>query len=356
MRYNRLGKTNIFVSSIGLGTWGFGGFFTADRTDDSKFIELILTALDLGINVIDTAEAYGAGHSEEIIGRALAVRSRDSVIISTKVSPENLNYKNLILAAENSLKRLQTDYIDLYKIHWPNPMIPLEESLEAMDKLITAGKVRFAGVSNFSLAKIKNARNIYGNIEAVQVEYNLFDRTIEADILPFCVRENISLFAYSPLDQGKLLADQSKQKIMEDISAKYNCSPHQVILNWLITNQQVIPIPKSMKIDHLKQNACSADFSLSAEDFITIADSFHECPISIPTDLINTDKKGLEAFVPSPDQLAEEIRKGESIKPIRVKLSETTKDRYNLVEGKMRYWAWTIAFNGEKPIAALIRN
>ena len=356
MRYARLGKTDILVSAIGLGTWGFGGFFSADRTADAQFTKLILTALDLGVNVIDTAEAYAAGHSEEIIGQVLEIRSRDKIIISTKVSPENLNYKNLILAAENSLRRLRTDYIDLYKIHWPNPLIPLEESLEAMDKLITAGKVRFAGVSNFSLAKLKNARNIFGNIEAIQVEYNLFDRTIEADILPFCVRENISLFAYSPLDQGKLLSDPGKQKIMEKICAKYSCSPHQVILNWLITNQQVIPIPKSMKIDHLKQNACSADFSLTADDFKTIADSFNESPISIPTDLINADKKGLEAFVPNPDQLAEEIRKGESIKPIRVTLSETTKDTYDLVEGKMRYWAWTIAFNGEKPIAALIRN
>lgn len=201
MDYIKIGKSDLKVSVIGLGTWQFGskGWGYGSEYGKKEAIKIINKALELGINFIDTAEVYGDGLSEEIIGEAIKGWNRDELIIATKVAPWNLTYKRVLKAAERSLRRLRTNYIDLYQIHWPNPIIPLSSTMKAMKELIKAGKVRYVGVSNFSLTRLKKARSFLPEIDIIsnQVKYNMIERSIEKDLLPYCKREDLVIIAYS---------------------------------------------------------------------------------------------------------------------------------------------------------------
>ena len=173
------------ISAIGIGT---GGYFYKDADAREKQADTIRFGIDLGMTHIDTAEAYGNGLAEEAVG--IAIKGiRDNVFVSTKVSPENLAYSNLLDAAEDSLKRLKTEYIDLYYIHWPNPNVPTQKTMSAMNQLLEEGKVRHIGVSNFSLKGLAEARAVSASaIFALQAEYNLLDRGVECGILPYCLK------------------------------------------------------------------------------------------------------------------------------------------------------------------------
>lgn len=358
MEYKQLGKRDVLVSAIGQGTMGIGGYFTEDSARDDFYIEMLKSGIEYGMTLIDTAEAYGVGHSEELVGQAVR-NCRKDVFIITKVSPEHLAYDSTLKSAEDSLRKLQTDYIDLYQIHWPNPSIPLEETLQAMEKLVKDGKVRYIGVGNFSLKQLRTANETFSKegITAIQIEYNLFDRTVEEDILPYCEQESISVIAYSPLDQGRVLGGSDKIRVMQEIAKKYNKTTAQIVLNWLVSKPPVIAIPKATTIKHIKENATATDFDLAEEDVELISRAFTQHSVSIPTDRIRVDRNGLGKFVPSPNELARDIRKGEILKPIRVVKSKDTSGEYDydLVEGKVRYWAWVIAHNGKMPIWALVR-
>jgi len=356
MIQTRLGQDGPLVSAIGQGTWGLGGRFIADTGDDDRHVDTIRMGLDLGLTFIDTAEAYGAGHTERLVGRAVRGR-RSEAFLATKVSPENLRPEDVICAAERSLERLATDCIDLYQIHWPNPSIPIEETLGAMGRLVEQGKVRFVGLSNFGCRSLAEARSHGGcPVTALQTEYNLFDRTIESHLLPYCRRTGIAVIAYSPLDQGKSLKGAGSAKVLADIGDKHGRTAPQVILNWLAAIQGVLPIPKASDPLHLRQNATALDFSLDEEDLAAIDNAFTPEPWAIPACRIRVDKKGLESFVPGPDELARDIAAGEAIKPIRVVPSVEDPHEFDLVEGKLRYWAWVQAFGVEEPVPALIRQ
>ena len=162
---------------LGLGTWEVGGRMSRDTSRDAEAITAIKKAIELGYTHIDTAEMYGGGHSEELVGLAINDFDRDSLFITTKVLPEHLRYKDVIKSAEGSLKRLKTDYIDLYLIHIPNPKIPIKETMQAMDLLLSQQKIRFIGVSNFSCQQLKEAQGSTENkIVNNQIEYNLLTR------------------------------------------------------------------------------------------------------------------------------------------------------------------------------------
>ncbi len=330
MIYKILGVT--ILPAVGQGTMGISSYDT------------IKLGIKCGMRLIDTAETYGGGRSEELVGQAVK-KCRKNIFISTKISPEHLSPKNVLRACEGSLLRLQTDYIDLYQVHWPNPTVPLEETLRTMEKLVTAGKVRYIGVSNFSLKRLKLAREICQTITSIQVEYNLFDRTIEEDILPYCEQENLAILAYSPLDYGRVSGD----RVIQEIAKKYNKTDAQIALNWLVSKSPVIAIPRSNNSHHIKENASAADFDLDKGD-IKLINQTSPQPCSIPTDMIKVDRSGL--FVPSAEELAKDIQNGETIKPIRVVREG---ECFRLVEGNLRYWAWVIAHNGKVPIRVLIR-
>ena len=178
MKYKFLGTSQSKIPCIGMGTMGIGGYFEPDKRFDSKYEDSILSGIDLGLTFIDTAESYGGGHTEEIIGRAL-MGKRDKAFIATKVLPQNLSPNNLIRSLHNSLKRLKMDCIDLYQIHWPNRSIPIEETLWAMATLKSEGLIRYIGVCNFSLSELKEAKSVMGrNVDSLQVEYSLFNLRI----------------------------------------------------------------------------------------------------------------------------------------------------------------------------------
>ncbi|MEJ2780006.1 aldo/keto reductase [Stygiolobus sp. CP850M] len=251
------------VSEIGLGTWKMGGgFWTADYSNDDKYIEAISYAISKGINVIDTAEMYGGGHTEELVGKAVLRFQRDDVFIITKVWNNHLKYDDVIKSATNSLKRLNTKYIDLYLIHWPNPSVKLSETLAAMEELVDKGIVRCIGVSNFDLNLLKEAITLTRKYEIVadEIEYSIYDLSPERDIIPFAKKNGIKIIAYSPLGQGRI----ATETILSDIAQKYGKTVAQIALAYLKKN--AIPIPKSANKKHIDEIAEVLRFDLSDED------------------------------------------------------------------------------------------
>ena len=223
MRFRTLGWTGEKLSVIGLGTWAMGGAdwsYGWGPQNDQDSINTIRKALDLGINWIDTAPVYGLGHSEEVVGRAIK-GLRDRVFLATKCGlvwdsmkniTGNLTAESIRKEVEESLRRLQTDYIDLYQIHWPNPEEQITEAWETMVKLKEEGKIRYLGVSNFSVAQMQRVWKIH-KIASLQPPYHMFDRHIEDEILPYCASNNIGVIVYSPLASGLLTGKYDRTRI-----------------------------------------------------------------------------------------------------------------------------------------------
>jgi len=211
MEFAKIPETSIRISRVGLGTWAIGGWMWGG-TDDQESIKTIHAAVEHGVNLIDTAPAYGFGRSEEIVGRAIAdggLRSR--VVIATKTGLEwkdgkvfrNASRDRILREATDSLGRLKTDYIDIYQVHWPDPLVPIEETAEAMQTLFDQGKIRAIGVSNFSIAQIERFRRV-AKLHVVQPPYNLFEREIEAELLPYCLQSALATLTYGALCRGLL--------------------------------------------------------------------------------------------------------------------------------------------------------
>ena len=211
MEFAAIPETSLSISRIGLGTWAIGGWMWGG-TDDSELVATIQAAIERGITLIDTAPAYGFGRSEEIVGRALAEgRLRSRVVIATKVGLEwkdgkvfrNASRDRILREVTDSLRRLRTDYIDIYQVHWPDPLVPIEETAEAMQRLLAQGMIRAIGVSNFSVAEIERFRRV-AQLHVVQPPYNLFEREIEAELLPYCRETNFATLTYGALCRGLL--------------------------------------------------------------------------------------------------------------------------------------------------------
>jgi myo-inositol catabolism protein IolS len=202
MKYTTLANTDMEISQIVMGCWGIGGGYTWGEADEKASIATIRTAIDQGVNVLDTAEFYSGGYAEEVVGKALE-GCRDQVLIATKVWVDNMSAAGVVNACEGSLKRLKTDYIDLYQIHWPNREVPVEETLNAMEQLKQAGKIRAIGVCNFGVQDLSTALDIC-DLVSNQMAYSLLFRAIEYEILPKCIEANLGVMAYSPLAQGLL--------------------------------------------------------------------------------------------------------------------------------------------------------
>jgi aryl-alcohol dehydrogenase-like predicted oxidoreductase len=202
MEYRKLGKTDISVSVVAMGCWSLVGGQYWGRQEEAESLATIRAALDAGVNFFDTAEAYGDGVSELVLGKALA-GCRQEVVIASKASPSHLSSAEIGRACEGSLRRLNTDYIDLYQIHWPNPAVPISETTEALDKLKRQGKVRAIGVSNFGVQDLGDIL-ANGACQANQLPYNLLWRAIEYEIMEACKEHDVGILAYSPFAQGLL--------------------------------------------------------------------------------------------------------------------------------------------------------
>ncbi len=259
-----------------MGTWGMGGGMRADSSHDSESIEALKLGLELGMTLVDTAEMYGAGHSEEVVSRALE-DWRKPVFVASKVSPSHFGYDDLLLSARKSLERLRVKQMDLYQLHWPNPRTPIAETMKAMEKLVRDGMVRHIGVSNFSVAQMRDAQAALSREEIVsnQVEYSLIDRSVEEEILPYCQREKLTLIAYSPLGQGRIARGRGGPfKIVDEIAARLGESRSQVALNWLLWHESVVAIPKASDKKHVVENAAVSGWKLSTRDFQEIDKAF----------------------------------------------------------------------------------
>ncbi|MFA4917244.1 MAG: aldo/keto reductase [Syntrophales bacterium] len=375
MKYKLLGNSKTKIAAVGQGCMGIGGYLSKDSVEDKKQIDTLRMGIELGMTFIDTAEVYGEGHSEEIVGSAIS-GLRDKVFIATKVSPDHLSCDGLQKSAEASLRRLKTDHIDLFQVHWPNPNIPIEETMRAMERLITDGKIKHIGISNCSLSQTEKAGKSLNNsvISSLQSEYNLFDRSAEKSIMPYCEKKLITLIAYSPLNNGKIAGDDKKMVELRRLAEKYGKTTAQISLNWLVMHPAVVVIPKATNPDHLRENSSAVDFEISQEDFDSLSQVFTSEPKLVPVDRIRVsqdsqgDRKAYETideakqnklnFVPSPYDLAKDLSDGEFLKPVRVIKTKDVSGRfdYDLVEGRIRYWAWAIAFEGKKMIPVYVRD
>jgi len=270
-------KNGFKIPVFGIGAYRMGGDTTHDTSnDDQRDISAIKKAIDMGITHIDTAEMYGGGHSEKIVGKAIKGYDRSSLIIATKVSPMSLHYGDVIAAAKNSLKRLDTDYIDLYLIHYPNFKIPIKETMEAMDYLLEKNIIRYIGVSNFNIEQFKKAQSCTRNkIVVNQIPYSLKNRTAQKDgFLNYAQTHDVMVAAWRPIEGGML--SKNKVHIVDNMCKKYNKTPSQIAINWLISQDNVVTIPGSRNIKHLEENLESLGWQLSQEDFRMLDEKFPE--------------------------------------------------------------------------------
>lgn len=254
------------IPVLGMGTWRMG----EAASQRSAEIAALKHGLDLGITLIDTAEMYGEGGAETVIAEAIQDR-RSSAFIVSKVYPHNASRQGAIAACERSLRRLKTNYLDLYLLHWRGS-VPLSETLEAFQTLKQAGKIRDYGVSNFDVADMQKAAALPGGeaIATNQVLYNLMRRGIEWDLLPWCRQHSIPIMAYSPVEQGRLLTNPTLQKIAQQRGA----TPAQVAIAWLLQQENVIVIPKSSTIAHVEENRAALDLQLAPEDLSALDTAF----------------------------------------------------------------------------------
>jgi diketogulonate reductase-like aldo/keto reductase len=248
-----IGKTGVRIPELGVGMWEYHA-----GTDPLR------KGLDAGALFVDTAESYG---NEAVAADALDGR-RERVFLATKASPDHFRRAALIKAADESLRRLRTDYIDLYQLHKPNDDVPIEETLGAMEELVDAGKVRFIGVSNFSVAQLQAAQRAARKhpIVSNQVRLNLIDRTINEDLLPYCQRNGVTVIAYSPLARGfQHILDCDPQGVLRKIAEETGKTPVQVALNWCLCLDGVVAIPKGNTVAHVLENCGGSGWRLTPE-------------------------------------------------------------------------------------------
>lgn len=322
MEYRQFGKTEIQIPVVTLGGWAIGGWYWGG-TDEKASIEAIQKAIELGMNCIDTAPVYGFGLGEEIVGKAIKGK-RNEVIIATKCGLRwdkeegefffdtyfngkryyvyrNARKKSIIEECERSLKRLGTDYIDIYQIHWPDKTTPIDESLEALTILQEQGKIRAFGVSNFDVNLLKEAVK-YTRVESNQVKYSLIDRSIEDDLVPFCIENQISILAYSPLEQGLLTGKitmetefksgdlrkkqfwfqpENRKKVLDalekikPIARERNITLAQLVINWTFSQPGITTaIVGARTPEQVEENAGAVNFKLTSEEIQKIREAF----------------------------------------------------------------------------------
>jgi diketogulonate reductase-like aldo/keto reductase len=234
-------------------------------------IAALRRGLDAGMTHIDTAEMYGSGAVEELVGDAIAGR-RDEVFLASKVLPENASRRGTVAACERSLSRLRTDRLDLYLLHWPGDH-PIEETAAAFEDLLEQGKILAWGVSNFAVDELREVLEIAGpgRVACNQVLYHLRERAIEHDVIPFCAEHGIAVVAYSPFGSGRFPA---RDRTLRAIADAHNATPRQVALRFLVREPHVFAIPKAANPQHVAENAGAAAFELSAEDVRRIERAF----------------------------------------------------------------------------------
>ena len=367
----KIPNTDLNIYPIGQGTL-FGR--SLDGYSRSKLInkkiDVLKYGIDIGMNFIDTGEDYEGGTSEELLSEVVKGK-RDKIIIGSKFKPSNNGYNNVIKSLESSLKRIKTDYIDIYQIQWPNPNIPIEETLSAMNRLIEEGKVRYIGVGNFAIDQLKEALSFdeFNKLCVLQTEYDLFNRSIEEGILDFNYSKGITTIAY--MSFGKNLFTNDEKKFLENLAEKYSKSIRSIVLNWIVSHKNVLLLTSSMSKENTYENFSSLDFEIEKNDIELINNKFKRETLKIAPNkikVIDFDESDTAHQIyttveeaisnnlgikPSASELADEIKKtGKLLRPIELKYNpDKSSDKpYILVRGRMRFWGWIIAFGDDKEI------
>jgi diketogulonate reductase-like aldo/keto reductase len=254
------------VPAFGLGTWHMGE--DSRRAGDEE--AAVRLGIELGMTLIDTAEMYGSGVAEEIVARASA-GERDKLFVVSKVLPYNASQQGVIEACERSLRRLNTDRIDLYLLHWRGS-VPFSETLAAFQRLQREGKIRHHGVSNFNTDDMKEWVGLAGGktVAANQILYHLGRRGPEFELIPWCRERKIAIMAYSPLDQGRILGNRG----LVEVAARHGATPAQVALAWLLRQDGMIVIPKATRLEHVRDNRGAIDVKLDAADLAALDRAF----------------------------------------------------------------------------------
>ena len=296
MEYVSLGRGGPDVSAVGLGMWQAGGKAWGSDVRDADCRKAMERAVELGINLVDTAEAYGDGHSERVMSRAIRNVGRDHVFVATKVGGWHLRADDVRKACAASLTRLGVREIDLYQVHWPDPwsQVPLRETMKALEALHRAGRIRNIGVSNFAVRDLEEARSHLSRADIVsnQVRYNMLQREVEAEVVPYCKREGIAILAWSPIGKGVLTGKyhdgrRPKDRIRSDedlfkpanlraaaplirelrkIGRARGKTAGQVALAWLRRHRHVVPIPGAKRPAQAEENAGAAGWQLTARE------------------------------------------------------------------------------------------
>jgi diketogulonate reductase-like aldo/keto reductase len=266
------GPTGVEVAVIGQGTWDMPE--RGDRLIEAE--KAIRCGIELGMTHLDTAEMYGAGRVEELLGDAIAGIERQRLFIASKVLPSNARYDATIEACDRSLRRMKLDYFDLFFLHWPS-QYPLEETMRALETLVESGKTRFVGVSNFDVDEMLEARSYLRKVPLAcnQVLYHLRERGIEHALIPAARKHDIAIVAYTPFGRGKFPRAESKAGgVLERVASKHGATPRQVVLAFLTRDVNVFAIPKASRIPHVRENAGAGDLTLDEADIAAIDAAF----------------------------------------------------------------------------------
>ena len=252
-----LGNTNEYVPAIGIGTWDIRNYKNAEKA--------LIEAVNLGLNLIDTAEMYHSGRAEELVGKVSREVGRDNVFIVTKLMPDKfVEVDTAEKAVKNSLERLKVKYVDLLLIHWPNLSIPIERQVRILEYLADKGYTRYIGVSNFDHIQLEEAVKTVKkhHIAVNQVKYSVIDKTPEKLLLPLCIKYKVTIQAYTPLEKGKV----ASIKTIEEIARKYRKTPVQIALNYLISRPRVTAIPKTEKVERIREFKEATGWRLDIKD------------------------------------------------------------------------------------------
>ncbi len=271
----RSGET---VPVLGQGTWNMG----EDARQRSAEVDALRLGIDLGVSLIDTAEMYASGGAEDVVGEAIAGR-RDGLFIVSKVLPSNASRRGVEAACERSLKRMRTDRIDLYLLHWRGG-VPLSETVEAFEALKAGGKIRHWGVSNFDTGDMRELEALPAGSDGQtnQVLYNLTRRGIEFDLIPWSRECGLPIMAYSPVEQGALGNDRRLKAVAE----RHGATPSQIALAWVMRNEGVIAIPKASRLQHVRENRAALDIVLTAQDLAELDAAFPSPTRKRPLEMI----------------------------------------------------------------------
>lgn len=379
MIHKKLGCSNLTISALGIGTNGVGNFQNNNPEKTHNRQKIYQFAQNHGINLFDTAELYGEGYAEFVLGKTFR-KNRKHIIISCKVNPDNSTSYLLRKSLERSLKNLQTDYIDLYQLHWPNPFIEFEETFTTLNTFVKEGYVKYIGVCNFTPEMIMEANKYLkkNKIVSNQIELNLFYHQDLYNDNKFYEEMNISILGYGALNHLNILKNSKLQPFFLKLQNKYDKKGlTEILINYFTSSKAVTLLTKTDNLDHLKTSLSAFDFTLDKRDVQTIRKLLHKKLHYVPLKKINIPKtyketslilnekssayeiiKNPSVLIPSPVSLAKINIKYNVFKPIKLiqENNHYALDTYDFWGEYKKYLAWKLLYEFSKPIPAIVLN